>query len=79
MQPLEASHAVTRDTALYAQRAMEIARGQIGGIFQTGLMMYFFVGNQLSLFNIIILMSFGFGPIKNLVALEQSKYADVYE
>ncbi len=33
-----------RNIALFEARAMEIARSQLGSTFQTGLMMYMFIG-----------------------------------
>ena len=59
------------DLSVYSARAMDIAKGQIGGVFQTGLVLYMFLGHQLPPFNILILMSFGFGPIRNLLSMEQ--------
>lgn len=56
------------DVRLYEARASEIARGQFGGLFQTAFTLYMFVGNQLALFNMIFLFTFGFGPINNLLA-----------
>lgn len=58
---------------MYEARASEIARGQLGGVFQTAFTLYMFVGNQLQLFNMMFLFTFGMGPINNLLALEKSE------
>jgi len=52
---------------------MEIAKAQVGTVFQTGLMLYMFVGNQLALFNMMFLVTFGLNPINSLLATERSE------
>lgn len=46
---------------------MEIAQAQMGSVFQVGLMLYFFVGNQLQLFSLFFLASLGSTPVVNLL------------
>lgn len=80
VQPLTIStdgSTATRDAELMSARAMELARGQVGGVFQTALVLYMFVGNQLNLFSIIFLLNMGTAPIRNLFATEQSACARV--
>lgn len=59
------------DLQRYEARAMEIARGQFGGIAQTAFTLYMFVGNQLAFFSIMFLFAFGMGPINNLLSTEK--------
>lgn len=59
------------DLQRYEARAMEIARGQFGGIAQTAFTLWMFVGNQLAFFSIMFLFAFGMGPINNLLAMEK--------
>jgi Protein of unknown function (DUF1077) len=64
------------DVRLYEARASEIARGQLGGLFQTAFTLYMFVGNQLALFNMIFLFTFGLNPINNLLATSKSECSE---
>lgn len=50
---------------------MDIARSQMGAVFQTAFVLYMFVGNQLNLFSIMFLLTMGTTPIKNIMATEQ--------
>ncbi len=51
----------------FEARAMSIAQGQMGALFQVALMLYLFIGNQLNLYSIFFLLSMGTAPIKNLL------------
>ena len=56
------------DRALYEAQAWQRATGQAAGVAQTAFTLYMFVGNQLALFNLIFLFTFGAQPVANLLA-----------
>ena len=63
------------DRGAYEAQAWERAKAQAAGVAQTGFTLYMFVGNQLALFNLIFLFTFGMQPIANLLATGKSACA----
>jgi hypothetical protein len=63
------------DRGAYEAAAWERAKAQAGGVMQTGFTLYMVVGNQLALFNLIFLFTFGAQPVANLLATGRSACA----
>jgi ER membrane protein complex subunit 4 len=69
---MPAESAETLPVQMLVNRAYEITRAQVGPLFQTAFMLYFFIGNQLSIFTIFFMASMGTGPIRNLLNMGQA-------